>query len=890
MVVDELNLDLEGLPTPLAGVARRLHIHGLDDSADCFLYISYLFESYLKSLAGALIAGVRVGSSEDAYRLTHGVLGASGIGTWAAAVASASNAPMASFLPAEYRSLVAWLSQKRRSESDTAFAEVSRDVMALLSPLVSDATTPQTAKQVIDLMVVLRNKTKGHGAPGPDYYSEANPRFLRVVKWLIENGPFMEINWGMVAVRGRKRERVYLELKGLGPRVSARGKDVPQVVEDQLFVKVTEGKAYPLYPVVRTNREATDFLFANGSIRGAKADYINYATGAVKAVDIEQFIEPPAPLPSSETEGSTSLEVHSNVFGNLPPVPDGYVQRVELESELLTRLRDRNHAVITLHGRGGIGKTSLALYAAHTLSSEEGGPFGEIVWFSARDLDLRPSGPKRVSQQHSDLLDLAKSFGALFGEEASIDRFATVLQANGANPAGQGILFILDNFETFSDRIGLHKFLDTHTHLPNKVLLTSRERAFKADFPINVRGMSFEETEQLVVREARSLDIEGILSSENVERIFSYSEGHPYVVRVLLGEMSKVGRFDLPANVMSRRADVVEAVFQRSFERLSNDAKLVFLAVASRNHAVLEIALLVSLGMFGVDVEAGVEECLRLALLDYGETLDAGAFYSAPDLARSFAKKKYRGDPDRLLVDDALGIIGRFGTFPEATLVGLLEDEEARKFVQRIADEATSGRNSLDRERADAVIVALAHTWPEAWLHLARLRERLGMPKQLIDEALRKAGEEFPESPSVWLERARFAESIGEMRTYASALMSASEASAATLDELVGIGESFLRLISGHKADFPVERRRPLLARILARLDAESDSLNAYQIGVLCWLHLQVGNMAIAQQLLERGLAKDPKSMALAKLAKVLPKTPRVSHERHRRTYRGAKR
>jgi ABC-type uncharacterized transport system YnjBCD ATPase subunit len=67
---------------------------------------------------------------------------------------------------------------------------------------------------------------------------------------------------------------------------------------------------------------------------------------------------------------------------------------VDLERELYQTLVNDRHPVITLVGRGGIGKTSLALTVLHKLTQEE--KFIGIVWFSARDIDLLPQGPKIV--------------------------------------------------------------------------------------------------------------------------------------------------------------------------------------------------------------------------------------------------------------------------------------------------------------------------------------------------------------------------------------------------------------------------------------------------------------------------------------------------------------
>ncbi|MCC5294403.1 NB-ARC domain-containing protein, partial [Staphylococcus aureus] len=65
-----------------------------------------------------------------------------------------------------------------------------------------------------------------------------------------------------------------------------------------------------------------------------------------------------------------------------------------LEEELRNLLLDERRQMITLVGRGGIGKTSLALRVLDGITAET--RYDVIVWFSARDVDLALSGPKAV--------------------------------------------------------------------------------------------------------------------------------------------------------------------------------------------------------------------------------------------------------------------------------------------------------------------------------------------------------------------------------------------------------------------------------------------------------------------------------------------------------------
>ena len=103
---------------------------------------------------------------------------------------------------------------------------------------------------------------------------------------------------------------------------------------------------------------------------------------------------PASERPPSETEGKRELDILHRVFTNLPTLTAGYVRRPQLEDEVRAALMDDHHSIVTLVGRGGIGKTLLALAALRKVAETD--RFEVIVWFSARDIDLMTSGAKPV--------------------------------------------------------------------------------------------------------------------------------------------------------------------------------------------------------------------------------------------------------------------------------------------------------------------------------------------------------------------------------------------------------------------------------------------------------------------------------------------------------------
>lgn len=136
-------------------------------------------------------------------------------------------------------------------------------------------------------------------------------------------------------------------------------------------------------------------------------------------------------------------------------------------------------------GRGGIGKTSLALATLHKLCQTT--RFDAILWFSARDVDLLEEGPKVVRTQILSESDIADEIVRLLtppeGLREGFDKLKYLADVLQKSPLGGPILFAVDNFETVRSPSELFVWLDTYIRSPNKILITTRFRDFKGRLP-----------------------------------------------------------------------------------------------------------------------------------------------------------------------------------------------------------------------------------------------------------------------------------------------------------------------------------------------------------------------------------------------------------------------
>jgi hypothetical protein len=865
-------LPVDSLPTPLARVAQRFEAVGPHGAADSFLIAGYVAESAIKLITAAFQAGLRAGAKENAYAVAHRLLRADGLGEFDTSLADVTTHPVAGFLPPDFHPLLAWLTKKRGSSDPLSPLHVLPSIKAIHDSLGLDPPefrSNPTLRQVIRELVLVRNKTRGHGALGPDLFLQLTPHYVSLVRLLLMDSPLFECDWLHLSMRASDTIRG-MTLRGLGPRY-AKDSDVAglRIAEAGLHLipNAQTRRPYFLGDLVRSNSECSEFWLPNGQHRpDGTSEFVDYATGRTARISIAEFSRPPAPLPDSETHGLADLDVQSNVFGNLPPHPHNYVDRPKVEEELKARLMDRNHTVITLHGRGGIGKTSLALHVAHELADGEQSRFESIVWFSARDIDLRPQGPAPVRPRVTDLRSIARSFGKLFNQGLTEEDFARVL-ASPSDERGSGRLFIFDNFETLEDARGVHQFLDTYTHLPNKVLITSRERAFKADYPIEVRGMEAAEARELLSINAKELGIEGLITPEVVESIYAFTDGHPYVMRLMLGEIAKERRYVSPQVLLPQKVDIVNAVFERSFNKLSDAGRRVFLLVATWKSRVLELALLVICGQRGLDAEAGIEECLRLSLIERDEMADGQPCLRAPELARLFAKRKFDSDFDKFLIQEDSTLLQKFGVIPPKGRPQGIQDTVVRSFLNWAAEEARVNRAAVDG--LDRLMVSVADLWPPAWSAIVDFRMTNGGD---IAYALRRLVEEQPDDSAAWMKRAEYSKSAKDELTYISCLVSAVDAAPDDVELIREVAFQLCKFLDAHKFDIPQARRGVYLAGVRSHMEQVARQLDATGLSRLAWLFILEGNDARGREFASEGLRKDPNNEYCKRIIERLPR------------------
>ncbi len=326
-----------------------------------------------------------------------------------------------------------------------------------------------------------------------------------------------------------------------------------------------------------------------------------------------------------------------------------YVTRNQLEQELRDLLVDERHPVISLVGRGGIGKTSLALKVLRDLCEE--GKFKIVFWFSARDIDLLPEGPKEVKPQVVTFKEIADGYRALYKELfayqkdlPSEDLLARALARKPQDSHDKPILLVVDNFETVRRPTETYNTLNNYIHLLNKVLITGRHREFKADYPLEVPGMRRSEYDQLVADFSIRYNKSSKLDKRHLDRLYDGAEGHPYVIKVFLGKVASGSQARSLRQVLAPNDNLLEALFERSYKRLSPGAQWVFLTLCNWRSLIVQleregVLRLLQQNRDYLDVSDAVDSLERYSMIDVLDGVNV-RLLRVPEAARVFGKKK----------------------------------------------------------------------------------------------------------------------------------------------------------------------------------------------------------------------------------------------------------
>ena len=587
---------------------------------------------------------------------------------------------------------------------------------------------------------------------------------------------------------------------------------------------------------------------------------------------------PPGRLPESETEGRPRLDVVGNTFSNVPRILSGYIPRPGLQSQVTNELQtlDR-HRIVSLTGPGGIGKTTISIASITEIATQERPPYGAILWISARDVDLLDSGPKRVSPRAVTQLDIARAAVNLLepseaGERGfdPIEYFqARLLDAPDDDPT----LFVFDNFETVENPSDVYNWLETHIRLPNKILITTRVRSFRGDYHIDIDGMTDDEAHELIEKHAAHLGVGSLLTTQYKRDLIEESGGHPYVIKILLGDVAREGTRVKPKRVMASSAELLRALFERTYIALSPGAQRLFLLLCSWRVSVPQIgveAVVLRPESERFDVTRAFEELGQYSLIERVEGEGEEAFVTVSLAAAEFGKRKLGVSPWRRSVEEDLRLLREFGAGRrrggDEAAFGVYPRIE--NLVKSVAKEASEDGDAL--ERALPILEYLAARVPRAYARLAQLvmevdgsAEAGGRAKEYLERFVEYCGPE--ERYGGWLRLANLCENVGDVHGEIRALCEAGISIGYDQNCLEYVVKRVNRRLWEMKRSGVLEVKSLRVTEVVEMLaedmERRRNGLTSVNCSGVAWLHLNIAapqSTRKARSIANLGLAKEP--------------------------------
>jgi tetratricopeptide (TPR) repeat protein len=194
-----------------------------------------------------------------------------------------------------------------------------------------------------------------------------------------------------------------------------------------------------------------------------------------------------------------------------------------------------------IDGPGGIGKTALAIKAAHDTSDEL---FERKIFITAKVRELTPEGEKKLTDfTRPTYLAMLNELATELGEDG-ISKLAPEERTNALRLAlaGKKALVIFDNLETLpeEERVRLFQFLSRLTE-GNKAIVTSRRRSDVDARIVRLDRLSHDETMQLIAELATKYPRLQRATPQERNDLYAITQGNPLFIRWIAGQLGRAG-------------------------------------------------------------------------------------------------------------------------------------------------------------------------------------------------------------------------------------------------------------------------------------------------------------------------------------------------------------
>jgi hypothetical protein len=351
-------------------------------------------------------------------------------------------------------------------------------------------------------------------------------------------------------------------------------------------------------------------------------------------------------------------------------------------------------------------------------------------------------------------------------------------------------------------------------------------------------------------------------------------------MKIMLGEVAKAQRLIKPQRIIATQERILQALFERTFADLSPAAQRVFLLLCTWRSVVPMVAVeavVMRNAEERIDVRAALDELRRLSFLEELST-ESGSelFVSVPLAAMTFGHGKLNASPIKAVIEADSDLLQDFGTIrKDGTASGVMS--RVSHLITALAKRVTSGRDTLDGLRP--MLEFVASRVPAAWPEVARLyleegaAEGVGWAKSALRRYVESGDRSVPRS-TVWRKLVELCHSTGDVQGELQSLAELANDPVLSIDELSDLADSINRVFATAKKvgndSFQPEKRRYLVRRLIAQMEAGLQKLDSTDLSRLAWLYMHTSNDARALELAELGLRLDGENDYCLKLVQRL--------------------
>ena len=838
------------------------------DESDFAYFFALLLasEAIAKIIVLGMLAALDDDTESNRYRVVHKLVRANGLGDWSDALQDVLSGPASQFLIHDAHRERNQLTRKcKKGEWQYEAVSSLQKALTILSIESERAQTRADMMTWFRQFAVLRNKTRGHGATRPAYGGPAAAHVEESIRYISDNFSLFERQWAYLHRNLSGKYRVS-KITGNPTSFDYLKSERTHSLSDGVYVHFGSHRHVPL---IDSNPDLNDYFLPNGGFRDSTFELLSYVTDNRKTRDSGPFLTPPH-LHLSETHGHGELVEKGNTLSNAPDCSEDYVTRPELEEDLFQLLTDDRRPVVTMQGAGGVGKTSSTLQVIDRVSKQD--RYDVIVWFSARDIDLLLAGPKTVKPGILTPKDVADQYArfVLSGRDRSDRGFDRLrfFQKQLGESADQRTLFVFDNFETVQNPLDMFKWIDNFIRVPNKILITTRLRSFKGDYPLEVRGMSTTEAKALIEQTSSRLGIQEYLTPSNVNDILTASGGHPYVIKILLGEVANRKEFNAARGVIAGSDEILTALFERTFTALTPCGQRAFMTLAAWNSAVPRIALeavLMVATKERSEVEKSIDALLQYSLAEERVSDDGQEYIFLPLVANAFGKGKLQISLYSPSIEADVQILHMFGT-SATTRVNLSLRHGIGNFIRNVAERIDDGGSLTSYE---PILNMVCRSYNPGWLQLAEWRLERGNESDLdaailnIQSFLQGDGNRAS-SADAWRLLANVYHRKGNLLGELHAFVERAQFGSVPFYDL----SNSANLLNRRFRDLDVDDGKLQLAeRLLNAMEVRRHEAGPDDYSKMAWLALHLSQERKATEIAERGLELDPGNVYCQRIA-----------------------